>query len=102
MIAAATQFTVLNVEVRRRESNRWSCAAVIKRHLSVGFSIPGEDRQAVAVNSCTGYDVVTLHRIKLHLGHVRQNFRYLFTPSRLDSWTVCEMKQSRTQRLKIL
>jgi hypothetical protein len=30
-----------------------------------------------------------------------QNFRYLFTPVRLESWTVYEVKQSQTQSLYV-
>ena len=30
-----------------------------------------------------------------------QNFRYLFTPARLESWTVYEMKQSQTESLYV-
>jgi len=52
----ATHFTVhtsrkvLNVEVRH-DTNPSSSAAVIKPHLSVKFSIPGEYMQRDAVNS---------------------------------------------------
>jgi len=53
----ATQFTVhtsgkvLNAEVRGTTQTPPSSAAVIKPHLSVQFSIPGEYMQRDAVNS---------------------------------------------------
>jgi len=55
---------------QRHDTNPSSSVAVIKPHLSVKFSIPGEYMQRDAVNTWTDYDVVLLQQIKLHLGNV--------------------------------